>query len=105
MTGSTQRLASDTTGSNRPFGASLDRLPAALFVAAHAVFLAAGVWLWVRSASGGAPYANALPLYAISQLGFFAYFAGAITMKLAVLVEQMAVFAMVVLITRAALAG
>jgi hypothetical protein len=89
----------DTTHPRRaPIGAFLDDLPTALYVVAHAMFLAVGVWLWLQASSHALPYAAALLLYAASQLGFFACFAKRITMKLAVLTEQMLVFGMVLLI-------
>jgi hypothetical protein len=81
-----------------PAGRMLDDVPKALYVLAHVVFLAIGIWLWVRAAQHSLPYAGALALYVISQVGFLAYFADVITMKTAVLVEQMAVVAMLLLI-------
>ena len=81
-----------------PSGNFLDELPAALFVAAHVMFLAIGVWLWSRASDNALPYSGALLLYAASQVGFFAYFAHWITMKMAVLVEQTLMVAMVLVI-------
>src|SRR5205814_3779644 len=81
-----------------PAGKFLDALPTALYVIAHVMFLAVGVGLWLRAAGEGLPYSGALLLYAVSQLGFFAYFANWITMKMAVLAEQTLVFAMVSII-------
>ena len=81
-----------------PAGRFLDELPKGLYVLAHVVFLAAGVWLGLRASDNSLPYAGALALYVISQVGFLAYFANAITMKMAVLLEQTLVFAMLVLI-------
>jgi hypothetical protein len=77
-----------------PFGGFLDRLPQAMYVMAHVVFLAAGVWMTLRASDNGLPHATVLALYVASQVGFLAYFARAITMKLAVLVEQTLVFVM-----------
>jgi hypothetical protein len=79
-------------------GGSLDDVPQALYVLAHVMFLAVGIWLWTRAAQHGLSYSGALALYVASQVGFLAYFAHAITMKTAVLVEQVAVGVMLVLI-------
>ena len=81
-----------------PFGGFLERLPQAMYVMAHVIFLAAGAWMAVRASDNGLPNSEALALYAISQVGFLAYFARAITMKLAVLVEQTLVFVMLLAI-------
>ena len=85
-----------------PAGAVLDEVPKALYALAHVVFLAVGVWLWARAARFGLPASGALALYVISQVGFLAYFANLITMKTAVLLEQMAVVAMLLLIVLSA---
>lgn len=85
-------------GSRRPVGGFLDDLPKALYVLAHLMFLAIGFWLWARASDNSLPYSGALVLYVVSQVGFLAYFANAITMKMAVLAEQTLVFAMLVLI-------
>ena len=77
-----------------PFGAFLDSFPSAIFIAAHLLFLALGVWA-VRRA-GTAKYAAAFWLYALSQVFFLAFFGGALTMKMAVLVEQMLIAVLVV---------
>ena len=84
---------------SRPaFGSFLDELPKALYVVAHVAFLAVGLWLW-NHAKPGAPISPAvLLLYAASQVVFFLYFANWITFKMAVLVEQTLMVAMVVLI-------
>lgn len=81
-----------------PAGRLLDEVPKAFYVLAHVMFLAIGIWLWARAAQHTLPYSGALALYVISQVGFLAYFANVITMKTAVLVEQMAVVAMLILI-------
>ena len=85
-------------GKWRPAGGFLDDLPKGLYALAHVMFLAVGIWLWVRADDNALPYSGALALYIISQVGFLAYFANAITMKMAVLVEQTLVFAMLILI-------
>jgi hypothetical protein len=81
-----------------PAGGALDDLPKALYALAHLIFLAVGIWLWARAAQNSFPASGALSLYVISQVGFLAYFANAITMKMAVLIEQMAVVAMLIII-------
>jgi hypothetical protein len=57
------------------------------------LFLAFAIWA-VRRA-GAAKFAPAFWLYALSQLFFLAFFGGALTMKMAVLVEQMLIAGMV----------
>ena len=79
-----------------PFGAFLDSFPSVIFIGAHLLFLVLGVWA-VRRA-GAVTYAPAFWLYALSQVFFLAFFSGALTMKMAVLVEQMLVAAMVLLV-------
>jgi low temperature requirement protein LtrA len=71
-----------------PLGGFLDSLPSLLFVSAHVLFLLVGLWAANAAARAGRPYASLLWLYALSQLFFLAFFGGAITMKMAVLVEQ-----------------
>ena len=88
----------DATTTRPAFGSFLDELPKALYVVAHVAFLAIGLWLW-NHARATAPISPAvLLLYAASQLVFFLYFANVITFKMAVLVEQMLMVAMVVLV-------
>ena len=81
-----------------PAGAFLDRFPTLLYVGAHVMFLAVGIWLWLRADDHGLPYSGAMLLYAASQVPFLAFFGRMITMKLAVLTEQMLMFLMVLLI-------
>jgi len=81
-----------------PAGGVLDEVPRGLYVIAHVAFLALGIWLWIEARQNALPYAGALSLYVISQVGFLAYFANVITMKTAVLVEQIAVAVMLLLI-------
>ena len=81
-----------------PAGGVLDEVPKGLYVIAHVAFLALGIWLWIEARQNALPYAGALSLYVISQVGFLAYFGNLITMKTAVLVEQMAVAVMLLLI-------
>ena len=82
----------------KPAGRFLDDLPQALYVMAHIAMLAGGIALGLRANNDSLPFSGALALYVASQVGFLAYFAKAITMKMAVLMEQMLVFAMLVLI-------
>ncbi|MSQ33362.1 MAG: hypothetical protein EXR60_02930 [Dehalococcoidia bacterium] len=87
------------TGGNRlPLGKFLDDLPKTLYVVAHIVFLAIGVWLWPRARGDALPYSEALLLYTLSQIVFFGYFANWITLKMAVLAEQTLMVAMVLVI-------
>ena len=71
-----------------PIGGFLDSFPSMLFVGAHAMFLLAGVWAWKKAAGAGKKFAPAFWLYVVSQLIFLAFFGGAFTMKMAVLLEQ-----------------
>jgi hypothetical protein len=86
------------TRQRKPAGGVLDEVPRALYVIAHVAFLGVGIWLWIAARQSALPYSGALVLYVISQVGFLAYFGNLITMKTAVLVEQMAVAAMLILI-------
>ena len=89
----------ETVGKNGlPLGKFLDDVPKVLYLAAHVMFLGLGVWLWLRASGSGFPFAASLLLYALSQVAFIGYFANLITMKTAVLAEQMMMAAMVVLI-------
>jgi hypothetical protein len=81
-----------------PFGQFLDAFPSLLFVIAHVVFIAVGLWAIKKLNDSGARYAKVLWLYPISQIFFLVFFAGASTMKLAVLLEQSAMVALVALI-------
>jgi hypothetical protein len=81
-----------------PIGSFLDSFPAALFITAHVAFLALGVWAWRRASGTRKDFASAFWLYVASQPVFLAFFSGAITMKMAVLVEQMLIATMVLLI-------
>lgn len=91
-----------STPRRRPVGGALDDVPAALYVLAHVMFLAVGIWLWALAAQHGLPGSGALALYVVSQVGFLAYFAHAITMKTAVLIEQIAVCLMLLVIVLSA---
>lgn len=78
-----------------PFGSFLDSLPSMLFVSAHIAFLLVGVWAAIAARRAGKPFAAIIWLYALSQVVFLAFFGGAITMKMAVLVEQTLMVVMV----------
>ena len=71
-----------------PLGGFLDSLPSVLFVAAHVAFLLIGVWAAITTRRSGDRFAPLLWLYAISQVIFLGFFSGALTMKMAVLIEQ-----------------
>ena len=79
-----------------PFGGFLDPLPKALLAGAHIVLLIIGLWAYKRASDAKAPYAPALWLYIASQPVFVAFFAGALTIRMTVLIEQTLVVIMVV---------
>jgi hypothetical protein len=81
-----------------PFGTFLDSFPSLLFVAAHLMFMAIGVWAVRSLTSARSTFAPLLWLYVATQLIFLGFFGGVITMKMAVLVEQTLVVIMVALI-------
>jgi uncharacterized membrane protein len=82
-----------------PIGGFLESLPSLLFIAAHLAFLAVGVWAVRTARIDGATFASAFWLYVASQVVFLAFFGGVITMKMAVLVEQMLIVVMIGAIT------
>jgi uncharacterized membrane protein len=71
-----------------PFGGFLDSLPSLLFVGAHVAFILVGLWAIRTATTTRAAFASVLWLYVISQIVFLGFFGGAITMKMAVLIEQ-----------------
>jgi len=79
-----------------PMGSFLDSLPTMMFVAAHVVFLAVGIWAVTQAKKNKARFASAFWLYAVSQIVFLSFFGGLITMKMAVLVEQTLIVIMVI---------
>jgi hypothetical protein len=83
-----------------PIGQFLDSFPAALFIAAHVAFIGVGLYCIKQIKALQPGLTLALWLYPISQIGFLVFFAGASTLKLAVLVEQMLMVALVVLVAR-----
>ena len=83
-----------------PIGSFLESFPATVFIVAHVLFLIVGVWAMRRAAASRLPFSSALWLYIVSQVGFLAFFGGALTLKMAVLLEQMLLVVFVVLIVR-----
>ena len=83
-----------------PVGGFLDSLPAMLFIGAHVLFLVVGVWAWRRATRSRLPFSSAFWLYVISQVVFLAFFGGALTLKMAVLIEQTLMLIFVVLLVR-----
>jgi len=79
-----------------PLGTFLDTLPTALYVGAHVVFLAVGIWAVTKTKQNKAKFASAFWLYAVSQVVFLTFFGGLITMKMAVLFEQTLIVIMVI---------
>ena len=86
-------------------GGFLDDFPKALFIVAHVVFLIIGLVAWKRVSDAKQPWAAALWLYIVSQPVFIGFFAGIITLKMAVLIEQTLVVIMVVWIAAKARSG
>ena len=82
-------------GSRSPFGGFLDDVPKAVYVLAHVAMFAVGIGLWVYARNTAFPHPGALLLYVMSQVIFFSFFANRITLKMAVLVEQMLMLIMV----------
>ncbi len=78
-----------------PVGGFLDLVPAPVFIAVHLVALGVAIWAVRAATNQRAPYAYAFALYALSQIGFLAFFGGAITLKMGVLLEQTLVLAIV----------
>ena len=79
-----------------PIGGFLDPLPKVLLAAAHVVLLIVGLWAWKRARDAKQSYAPALWLYIASQVVFVAFFAGVFVVRMAILIEQTLVIAMVV---------
>jgi hypothetical protein len=78
-----------------PIGSFLDSFPKMLFIAAHVMFLVLGLWAWKKTASGPVRLSPTFWLYIAAQAIFLGFFAGAITMKMAVLLEQTLMAAMI----------
>ncbi len=78
-----------------PIGSFLDSLPSILFIGAHVLFLLVGVWAWKKATDAKQKFAPAFWLYVVSQVVFLAFFGGALTMKMAVLLEQTLIVIMV----------
>ena len=79
-----------------PFGGFLDSLPAIVFIVVHLAALALGLWAIWRANADGMTYAWAFGLYALSQIVFLGFFGGVITIKMAVLLEQILIAALVI---------
>lgn len=85
-----------------PIGTFLDTLPTGLFVGAHLLFLAIGIWAALKAAKNRLPYASAFWLYVVVHLGFLGYLFGFLTIRMSVLLEQMLILAMVLwIVTKA----
>ena len=84
-----------------PIGGFLDSLPAILFIIVHLVALAVGVWAIWKTQQDGVSYAWAFGLYALSQIVFLGFFGGVITIKMAVLLEQILMLILVIWIATA----
>ena len=83
-----------------PVGGFLDSFPSLVFIAAHLLFLVVGLWAMRQATFSGLPFSSALWLYVVSQVVFLAFFGGVLTLKMAVLVEQMLILAFIVLLVR-----
>jgi hypothetical protein len=81
-----------------PIGGFLELFPSLLFIGAHLFFLGVGVWTWRNAMGAGLRFAPAIWLYVVSQVVFLVFFAGGITMKMAVLAEQTCMVALMVAI-------
>jgi hypothetical protein len=78
-----------------PIGSFLDSFPSLLFIAAHVMFLVVGVWAWKKTGGAARRIAPVFWLYVVAQATFLGFFAGALTMKMAVLLEQTLMVVMV----------
>ena len=85
--------------SRSTFGAFLDDLPKALYVLVHVAMLGVGIGVWVHAGNTAFPHPSALLLYVSSQVIFLGFCANWITLKMAVLLEQLLMLAMVCAIT------
>ncbi len=84
-------------------GGFLDTMPAWLFISAHILLLAIGLWAAKIAMDKKLKYAKAFWLYPLVHVGFLSFFLlGAITFKMAVLTEQMLIVVMVVWIAKKA---
>ena len=85
-----------------PFGGFLDAFPSVLFVIVHVAFLVVGLWAWRKANQAGKSFAPVFGLYALTQVVFLGYFGGVITIKMAVLLEQILLVIAVIWIAVAA---
>jgi hypothetical protein len=81
-----------------PIGAFLDSFPSVLFIAAHLMFLVLGIWGWRATARSKGSLSPLFWLYVVAQAVFLGFFARALTMKMAVLLEQTLMAAMIAMI-------
>jgi hypothetical protein len=81
-----------------PIGAFLDSFPSVIFIAAHVLFLGLGLWVWRTTGRSNVRMSPAFWLYVAAQAIFLGFFAGALTMKMAVLLEQTLMAVMVLMI-------
>jgi hypothetical protein len=61
----------------------------------HSIFLLVGIWAAVKAKGLKLPYASAFWLYPLVHIGFLSFFGGILTLKMAVLIEQILIFIMV----------
>jgi hypothetical protein len=81
-----------------PEGYFLESWPTGIFVIAHILFILVGYWSFKSSKKHNQPYAGLIWIYIITQFFFLAMFGGFITMKLAVLMEQICIVIIIVLL-------
>ena len=79
-----------------PIGGFLDTLPPILFIVVHLAALVLGLWAMWRANADGMTYAWAFGLYALSQVVFLGFFGEVITIKMAVLLEQILIAMLVI---------
>ena len=76
-------------------GGFLDTLPVALYVVIHAVLLLVALWLIKKTSDDKLKYSKALWLYALVHVGFLLVFAGLLTLKMGVFIEQVLILIMI----------
>ncbi len=64
------------------------------------LFLVVGLWAMRQATQSRLQFSSAFWLYVATQLVFLAFFGGVLTLKMAVLVEQMLILVFVVLLVR-----
>lgn len=84
-------------------GGFLETMPVWLFISAHILFLAIGLWAAKTAMDKKLKYAKAFWLYPLVHVGFLSFFLlDALTFKMAVFVEQALIVVMVVWIAKEA---